>query len=45
MKLATTGYDWFIVDGHPEEAFWKGYIELRDRVLYGKLRRKAVEKE
>jgi hypothetical protein len=40
MKLAVTGYDWFIVDGYTDETFWKGYIELGRRTLYGKLRRK-----
>jgi len=41
MKLANTGYDYFIVDGYPDQTFWKSFIELKDRTLYGKLRRKV----
>jgi hypothetical protein len=40
MKLAVMGYDWFVVDGYPEQAFWKSFIELKDRTLFGKLKTK-----
>jgi len=40
MKLATTGYDWVIVDGYPDQAFWKSFIESKDRTLFGNLKKK-----
>jgi hypothetical protein len=42
MKLAITGYDWFTVDGYPDEAFWKGYVQVGRKTLYGVLRRKVT---
>lgn len=38
-KLAVTGYDYTIIDGYPDRAFWVSYIELKAKTLFGKLKK------